>query len=73
MPWHTRAYMTRCAVSGCKKRATVEVYDNFNGNYGLHCTSHGKARVVRENKARDEYNKFHRDDGQLAKYKGEKT
>ena len=61
MGWHTRVYSTKCLVFGCENLATCSVFDDFNGDYGPHCTPHGKARVVRENKTRDEYNKFHRD------------
>ncbi len=61
MAWHTRYYENKCSSPGCNKRATVRVFDNFNCDYGPHCASCGKARVVRENKRLDEYNKFHRD------------
>lgn len=34
-----------CLISTCKKEATYEVKDRYNGNCGAFCTMHAKQRV----------------------------
>ena len=60
MPWYTKSYGVDCAICNHKK-ATVMVFDEFNCAYGPYCSSCGKAKVIKENKARDRYNKFYRE------------
>tara|TARA_Y100000310_G_scaffold311516_1_gene357841 strand:+ start:497 stop:664 length:168 start_codon:yes stop_codon:yes gene_type:complete len=36
-----------CKESYCKVRASVEVFDRFNGSRGKFCSKHGQAKLKR--------------------------
>lgn len=43
--WYSLDIGLLCQWKGCTRRATVEVFDNFNGLRGRFCKKHEKARL----------------------------
>lgn len=44
---YTRQIEHRCDEAGCSKRATMEVFNNFNASYGRYCGPHARQKVER--------------------------
>lgn len=50
---YLRSLKRPCEAAGCKKTATVQVVDRWNGTRGAYCTAHGRFYLKRQQAAED--------------------
>lgn len=56
MPAYVKTLARACAAAGCRRAATVEVFNTYNASLGCYCTRHGDAKVAELNRDVDYLN-----------------